>query len=464
MNKQTLLLGTALGLALAGCSGLVTDANQPSNLQPQGQDSLRVVNPGDSMPATGLVVDPTLLACYEGLRQPIPYLPGDPSQLPQFQAPGLMTGYYINSAQEPLGVDCVGDPSVLKCYQEAYPLDPGFGGMDTTLWGPDISPSIYPMIVPDSAVGVVWPDLGPDLTVCGIDSVNYLNACEAARYGVPVAHEGACSQGTTMCTMEYAPVCGIASFYVDPIVDPYNDTLGIRTAGQTPAGVGADMIVAPYQPQLLTFGNRCEMENAGYAFYSEGACEPVVPVCEQGDAPVCGSQSICWDAADTDGSVVNYCTPTTTQTFSSRCQMERAGYAFVSEGACEPVVSVCELGEAPVCGSQSICYDNFNGEGGSSGSIPYCNTSNTTFSNRCEMQAAGYHEVHDSYCDSIDPATCSSGNTPVCAREPVNCPPGALCALPLPSYFENICMARLAGATEEVTMDQCNRIAPLGTL
>jgi hypothetical protein len=463
MNKQTLLLGAALSLALAGCSGLVTESAQPENLQSQGQDALIPVSPNDTMPATGLVVDPTLLACYEGLGQPIPYLPGDPTQLPQFQVPGIMTGYYEAPIQES-PANCIGGDVGSNCAPlvDTTLLDPGFGGVDTTLWGPDIGPYIYPMIIPDSAVGVVWPDLGPDLTVCGIDSVNYLNSCEAARYGVPAAHPGACSQGTTMCTMEYAPVCGISTPFFDPTIDPYLDTVALANS-QTPA-TDAYMVIAPNQPQFLTFGNRCEMENAGFAFYSEGPCESVVPVCELGDAPVCGSQSICWDAMDTDGSVINYCTPTTTQTFSDRCQMERAGFAFVSEGACVPVVPVCELGDAPVCGSQTTCYDSFDGQGGSSGSIHYCNTSNTTFSNRCEMQAAGYREVHDSYCDTIDPATCNSGNTPVCAREPVNCPPGALCALPLPSYFENICMARLAGATEEVPLDQCTHIAPLGTI
>jgi hypothetical protein len=110
------------------------------------------------------------------------------------------------------------------------------------------------------------PGICPNVVipVCGCDGMTYPNACQAARAGASVAHQGAC---TTACTSNGD--CAAGSFC------------------QKPAGACAGTGVCAAQPQLCsdifdpvcgcdghTYPNACSASAAGVNVASSGQCAP----------------------------------------------------------------------------------------------------------------------------------------------------------------------------------------------
>ncbi len=113
----------------------------------------------------------------------------------------------------------------------------------------------------------------------------------------------------TVCTMEYAPVCG-----------------------QPPMPACPDgMACAQVMPQPQTYGNDCMRRAADAEFLYTGECEDVVlePVaCTKEYMPVCGSKQIqCFTTP---------CDPIQ-ETYGNKCMMEADGADFLYNGTCAEV-------------------------------------------------------------------------------------------------------------------------------
>ena len=171
----------------------------------------------------------------------------------------------------------------------------------------------------------------------------------------------------TVCTMEYAPVCG------QPVFD-------------CPEGA------ACMEPLPVTYSNKCMMHADGAKFLYTGTCEdwePIPVACPENWDPVCGKTQP--KACMGPGCASEY------KTYSNTCFMKQDKAEFQYEGECkddEPKPIACTREYDPVCG-QPV----FDCPEGAVCMMPLP----VTYSNKCMMQAAGAEYLYHGKCEQDTP-------------------------------------------------------------
>lgn len=123
----------------------------------------------------------------------------------------------------------------------------------------------------------------------------------------------------TVCTTEYAPVCGLPA-----------------TGSNCPAG-SICMMVEPFP---TTYSNKCMLKAAGATYLYDGACKSQPTTCTSEYTPICGLRP--WSCNAPAGAVCNAPSrDSLLTTYDNRCELERAGAEFVRSGACPSTPSVC---------------------------------------------------------------------------------------------------------------------------
>jgi hypothetical protein len=146
-----------------------------------------------------------------------------------------------------------------------------------------------------------------------------------------------------MCTMEYAPVCGVdGRTYGNECVAVFQNKVKVDYEGR--CGIACHDIYAPVcGVDGKTYGNKCyAVDRFGVEIDHEGECENESVMCTEEYAPVCGADGI---------------------TYSNRCvAVEQKKANVAHEGECrvdtEEEAVFCTMEYAPVCGVDGITYSN----------------------------------------------------------------------------------------------------------
>jgi len=204
-----------------------------------------------------------------------------------------------------------------------YPA--GNCGFDGSPGNCTVKPTVCPMVV---------------IPVCGCDDVTYSNACKAARAGVSVQYNGACSPTPKHC-YDSSQCNGTVPMMC---VRPVGTCLGTFANGNCTIRPGACPLL--YKPVCgcdgVTYTNECFAQAAGQNTAYNGACKVACTnssVCKMGDfcefaVGLCSGSGTCASKPQICTHIYFPCCACDGTTYSNSCYATANGTQCIQAGPC----------------------------------------------------------------------------------------------------------------------------------
>lgn len=293
--------------------------------------------------------------------------------------------------------------------------------------------------------------------VCGCDGTTYDNACEAAKSGVSVEHDGA---------------CGCSN----------NGDCESGSHCQTPTGSCGETGSCEERPDSCpttvdpvcgcdgtTYGNACEAAKAGVSVRRQGECGcSGNSDCGDGryckkSVGSCGSRGQCDDEPTTCPNLADPVCGCDGMTYGNDCEAAKAGVNVNHDGRCGCTTNAdcqsnayCAAGGCNAsgqCKSRPTSCPNVHS--------PVCGCDGKTYENSCKAEKAGVRTSHQGPCGCMTDADCPGGA--YCKSPTGNCSARGTCESPPSSCpdvynpvcgcdgkpYNNSCRAAKAGVSEK---------------